>query len=353
MRSTRKMRGGMPTRWGPSSLRTQPLQPMSRASPLPKSKKRKERRALERPSGPSHGPRNSEIGTKQGKRRRLGDEPLHVARLSRAYSEGGYHVYMTAELNSKLDAQLKDDLKDVEGDLGTLPGIAALKKGGVFTKHIGTSINISRPGKLGKIAGLTLASVGSALLNMVQTKAQEKVSAASWHPPRSTSKVQNVRAYAGRAADLYQKGVQTISDAYTLVTSKIVEPEPIDPAVIEDHHSAWNDFTTSIGDFLNPSDHMEEQEHMERLTQLEGIIDNFNRRYGPSAGASIGERNQRFNTWLGLITEINELKDRLNIPRHKHSSGQLKKKKKKKKKTTEKKKKKKKKSKKNKSKKTK
>ena len=176
MRSTRKMRGGMPARWGPASLRTPSLRPMScsRASPLPKSKKRKERRALERPSGPSHGPRHSEIGTKPGKRRRLGDEPLHVARLSRAYSEGGYHVYMTAELNSKLDAQLKEDLKDVEGDLGTLPGIAALKDGGVFTKHIGTSINISRPGKLGKIAGLTLASVGSALLNMVQTKEKER-----------------------------------------------------------------------------------------------------------------------------------------------------------------------------------
>ena len=342
MRSTRKMRGGMPARWGPSSLRTQPLQPMSRASPLPKSKKRKERRALERPSGPSHGPRNSEIGTKQGKRRRLGDEPLHVARLSRAYSEGGYHVYMTAELNSKLDAQLKDDLKGVEGDLGTLPGIAALKDGGVFTKHIGTSINISRPGKLGKIAGLTLASVGAALLNAVQTKAQEKVSAANWHPPRSTSKVQNVRAYTERVAKLYQKGVETISDAYTLVTSKIVEPEPLDPAVIEDHHSAWNDFTKSIGVFLTPSMHMEEEEHMTRLIQLEEIIDNFNRRYGASAGASIGEQNHRFNTWNDLITEINELKVRLKIPLHKHSSGKLKKKKKKKK-TTEKKKKKKKK----------
>jgi hypothetical protein len=257
---------------------------------------------------------------------------------------------MTAELNSKLDAQLKDDLKDVEGDLGTLPGIAALKKGGVFTKHIGTSINISRPGKLTSMIGLTLASVGATLLNAVQTKAQEKVSAASWHPPFVPGKVQNVRASGEKVRDLYQKGVQTISDAYTLVTSKIVEPEPLDPALIEDHHSAWNDFTKSIGVFLTPSMHMEEEEHMTRLIQLEEIIDNFNRRYGASAGASIGERNHRFNTWNDLITEINELKVRLKIPHHKHSSGKLKKEKKKK--TTEKKKKKKKKkSKKNKSKK--
>ena len=340
MRSTRKIRGGMPAQWGPASLRTQPLRSGSGSRPLPKSKKRKERRALERPSGPSHGPRNSEIGTKSGKRRRLGDEPLHVARLSRAYSEGGYHVYMTTELNSKLDAQLKDDLKDVEGDLGTLPGIAALKKGGVFTKHIGTSINISRPGKLTSMIGLTLASVGATLLNAVQTKAQEKVSDASWHPPFVPGKVQNVRASGEKMRGLYQKGVQTISDAYTLVTSKIVEPEPLDPALIKDHHSAWNDFTKSIGVFLNPSDHMEEEEHMARLEQLEEIIDNFNRRYGASAG-DIGEQNHRFNTWNDLITEINELKVRLKIPLHKHSSGKLKKKKKKK--TTEKKKKKKKK----------
>ena len=256
------------------------------------------------------------VDTTTNKRRRIDSgNPYEIAKLTRNYSAGGYHVYRTDELNALLDKQLEQDLKDVKADIGEHPGIVAIKSGWKFLSHVSPQLDMSVPGKLTELVGITVASAGSSMIKLSLNKLRDMrqasgSAAASVEPPE----IKFVREKLKKGMDFVSLGFDYISSN---TPTNLITMTPIEQSRIKDHNTSWEEFKKNMSLFLGPIV-LSDEEKEERLEQLEDMVEQFNRRYGETPGPREGH-SEKYEIWSNLISEINTIKVDLKIPLHKIS----------------------------------